>query len=43
VTAGGEEGIFIWEFLGYTGKNERTFNFQNFQPVTQLQLTKTAE
>lgn len=23
ISVGGEEGIFIWEFLGYCGKNER--------------------
>lgn len=23
ITGGGEEGIFIWKFKGYTGKNER--------------------
>jgi WD40 repeat protein len=26
ITGGGEEGIFVWSFLGNTGKNDRMFN-----------------
>jgi len=29
ITAGGEEGIFIWKFLGYTGKNERLIRMES--------------
>lgn len=28
ITAGGEEGIFIWKFFGYTGKNERLIKLE---------------
>jgi len=33
ITAGGEEGIFIWSFLGDTGRNERMINLNNFSMV----------
>lgn len=29
ITAGGEEGIFIWKFHGHTGKNERYLKMDN--------------
>ena len=33
VTAGGEEGIFVWSFKGFVGKNERVLDLANFTMV----------
>lgn len=33
ITAGGEEGIFLWSFKGYNGKNERVLDLANFTMV----------
>ncbi|CAD8163025.1 unnamed protein product [Paramecium octaurelia] len=35
ITAGGKEGIFVWKFLGYTGKNERLIRMEQEQLVQQ--------
>lgn len=33
ITAGGDEGIFVWSFDGDTGKNDRMFNLANYNMV----------
>ena len=30
VSSGGDEGIFVWKFLGYVGKNERLIDLANY-------------